>query len=61
MKRGKYSKVSRSDGVRDFLNQLKKEDGAEMSAPELPVSSIMMMMVMVMMMMMIDDRCGDDR
>jgi hypothetical protein len=34
------------------LNQLKKEDGAEMSAPELPVSRIMMMM---MMMMMIDD------
>jgi len=31
---------------------LKKEDGAEMSAPELPVSSIMMMMI--------DDRCGDD-
>jgi hypothetical protein len=51
LKRGKYSKVSRSDGVRDFLNQLKKEDGAEMSAPELPVGYFKYAMMMM---------CGDD-
>jgi hypothetical protein len=34
---GKYSKVSITEAIGDFLGQLQKETGAEMSAPELPV------------------------
>ena len=35
---GEYKAVSKNEGITDFLNQLKKESNAEMSAPELPVS-----------------------
>ena len=33
---GKYDSKSKLDGIKEFLNQLKNEGGAEMAAPELP-------------------------
>lgn len=36
---GQYRTVGRADALGDFYSQCKREDGAEMSAPELPVST----------------------
>jgi len=36
LKSGKYATVGLGPAVGDFLSQLRREDGAEMSAPELP-------------------------
>lgn len=36
---GKYNKVSFVEALGDFLGQIQKESGAEMSAPELPVTT----------------------
>ena len=36
LKDGQYDSKSKIDGIKEFLNQLKNEAGAEMAAPELP-------------------------
>ena len=36
---GKYNKVSFGEALGDFLGQIQRESGAEMSAPELPVTT----------------------
>lgn len=36
MKNGQYQNVAVSEGISDFLGQLKQDQGADMAAPELP-------------------------